>query len=89
MPIMIKTRDQRGEQRLLLCRDRISAEILVNALTDFQFPIETEWVVVHRDPVTCREFVVTNGKQYYLHPRSWGAKLEPNPPEEVSEDAVV
>jgi len=88
MPIMIRTCDKQGNPRLLLCRDRVAAEILVNALIDFGHPVDAEWVVAHRDPVTMREFVVVDGKQLFLHHRSWGAELKPEPPEEVTCDVV-
>jgi hypothetical protein len=86
MPIVIKTRDRHDNPRFLLCSNQDVAKILVNALLLFEHPVKTEWVVVHRDPVTMHEFVVVDGRQYFLHPRSWGAELKPEPPEEVTCD---
>jgi hypothetical protein len=86
MPIMIRTRDKQDNPRFLLCRDRVAAEILVNALLTFGHPVDAELVVAHRDPVTMHEFVVVDGRQLFLHHRSWGAELKPNPPEEVTCD---
>jgi hypothetical protein len=88
MPIVIKTRDRRDNPRFLLCSNQDAAKILVNALLLFEHPVKTEWVVVHRDPVTMHEFVVVDGRQLFLHPRSWGAELKPEPPEEVTDDVV-